>query len=217
MSDFATLREVMVDTQIRPSDVTKFPVLDAMLKIPRELFVPRDKREVAYIGESVPLGNGRVVMDPRTLAKLLDALDVTQDELVLDIGSGLGYSSAILSRLAEAVVALEDDATRVAESEEALQEMGLDNVCVLEGVLQEGAAQHGPYDVILIQGAVEVIPQPIVDQLKDGGRIGVIFANGMHGEARIGYKLDGRLTWRFAFNAVLPRLEGFRKAKEFIL
>ncbi len=114
MNDFATLREVMVDTQIRPSDVTKFPILDAMLKIPREYFVPRDRRDVAYIGESVPLGADRVVVDPRTLAKLLDALDITQSELVLDIGSGLGYSSALLSRLAEAVVAIEDDETRVA-------------------------------------------------------------------------------------------------------
>ena len=217
MNDFATLREVMVDTQIRPSDVTKFPILDAMLKIPREHFVPRDKRDVAYIGESVPLGADRVVMDPRILAKLLDALDITQKELVLDIGSGLGYSSALLSRLAEAVVAIEDDQTRVAESEEALQDMGLDNVCLLQGVLNEGAAQHGPYDVILIQGAVEFIPQSLIDQLKEGGRIGAIFADGMNGEARIGFKRDGRMTWRFAFNATLPILDGFRKAKEFML
>ncbi len=217
MNDFATLREVMVDTQIRPSDVTKFPILDAMLKIPREYFVPRDKRDVAYIGESVPLGADRVVVDPRTLAKLLDALDITQSELVLDIGSGLGYSSALLSRLAEAVVAIEDDETRVADSEEVLQEMGLDNVFLLQGALNEGAAQHGPYDVILIQGAVEEIPQSLIDQLKEGGRMGAIFTDRMNGEARIGFKHDGRMTWRFAFNATLPVLSGFRKAKKFAL
>ena len=217
MNDFVTLREVMVDTQIRPSDVTKFPILDAMLKIPREHFVPRDKRDVAYIGESVPLGADRVVMDPRTLAKLLDALDITQSELVLDIGSGLGYSSALLSRLAEAVVAVEDDETRVADSEEVLQEMGLDNIFLLQGALNEGAAQHGPYDVILIQGAVEDIPQSLIDQLKEGGRMGAIFRDRMNGEARIGFKRDGRMTWRFVFNATLPVLGEFRKAKKFTL
>ena len=217
MNDFATLREVMVDTQIRPSDVTKFPILDAMLKIPREHFVPRDKRDIAYIGESVPLGADRVVMDPRTLAKLLDALNITQSDLVLDIGSGLGYSSALLSRLAEAVVAIEDDEMRVADSEEVLQEMGLDNVFLLQGELNEGATQHGPYDVILIQGAVEDIPQSLIDQLKEGGRMGAIFTDRMNGEARIGYKHEGRMTWRFAFNATLPVLAGFRKAKKFTL
>ena len=217
MNDFATLRQVMVDTQIRPSDVTKFPILDAMLQIPREHFVPRDKRDVAYIGESVPLGADRVVMDPRTLAKLLDALDIAQSDLVLDIGSGLGYSSALLSRLAEAVVAIEDDEMRVADSEEVLQEMGLDNVFLLQGALNEGATQHGPYDVILIQGAVEDIPQSLIDQLKEGGRMGAIFTDRMNGEARIGYKHEGRMTWRFAFNATLPVLAGFRKAKKFTL
>ena len=217
MNDFATLREVMVDTQIRPSDVTKFPILDAMLKIPREHFVPRDKRDVAYIGESVPLGADRVVMDPRTLAKLLDALDITQSDLVLDIGSGLGYSSALLSRLAEAVVAIEDDEMRVADSEEVLQEMGLDNVFLLQGALNEGATQHGPYDVILIQGAVEEVPQSLIDQLKEGGRMGAIFTDRMNGEARIGFKHEGRMTWRFAFNATLPVLDGFRKVKKFTL
>ena len=217
MNDFTTLREVMVDTQIRPSDVTKFPILEAMLTIPREHFVPLDKRSVAYIGESVSLGADRVVMDPRTLAKLLDALDITQSELVLDIGSGLGYSSALLSRLAEAVVAIEDDETRVADSEEALQDMGLDNVFLLQGALNEGAAKHGPYDVIIIQGAVEHIPPCLIDQLKEGGRMGAIFTDKMNGEARIGFKRDGYMTWRFAFNATLPLLDGFRKVKKFTL
>ena len=122
MSNYTARREMMVNTQIRPSDVTKFPILDAMLTIPRENFVPRDKREVAYIGENIALGGDRVIIDPRTLAKLLDSLDVIQNELVLDIASGLGYSSAILSRLAEAVVSLEDDSVRVSEIEETIQE-----------------------------------------------------------------------------------------------
>ena len=100
MTDYAARRTMMVDTQIRPSDVTKFHIIDAMLSVPREQFVPRDKREVAYVGETVDLGGARVVLEPRTFAKMLDALDVRNTELVLDIGSGLGYSSAVLSRMA---------------------------------------------------------------------------------------------------------------------
>lgn len=207
----------MVDTQVRPSDVTKFPIIDAMLSVLRENFVPHDKREVAYIGENVALGNGRVVLEPRTLAKTLDALNISKDELVLDIGSGLGYSSALISLLAEAVVALEDDANWVRDSEEAFQEVGADNILVECGPLHKGAAKHGPYDVICIQGAVEQIPKEIIDQLKDGGRMACIFADGALGRAKIGYKLDGSINWRFAFNAGAPLLAGFEKNWNFVL
>ena len=217
MNDFATRREIMVDTQIRPADVTKFPVLQAMLMIPREHFVPRDKREVAYIGENVPFDDGRVVIDPRTIAKFLEFLDVGQDELVLDIGSGLGYSSAILSCLAEAVVALEDDSARVAETEETVREMGLDNICVQKGILHEGAPQHGPYDVIIVQGAVEYIPTAVISQLKNGGRLAALFMEGQLGEARIGYKFGNQINWRLAFNAGAPVLKGFQKVNKFAL
>jgi protein-L-isoaspartate(D-aspartate) O-methyltransferase len=186
-----------------------------MLSVLRENFVPRDKREVAYIGENVVLGNGRVVLEPRTLAKTLDSLNISKDELVLDIGSGLGYSSAVISLLAEAVVALEDDADWVRESEEAFQEFGADNILVECGPLHEGAPKHGPYDVICIQGAVEQIPQQIISQLKDGGRLACIFSNGALGSAKIGYKLDGSMNWRFAFNAGAPLLGGFEKPHDF--
>ena len=217
MSDFATRREMMVNTQVRPSDVTKFPIIDAMRSVLRENFVPRNKREVAYIDGNVALGKGRVVLEPRTLGKFLDALDISKDELVLDIGSGLGYSAALISLLAEAVVALEDDVDWVTDSEEAFQEFGADNILVECGSLDEGAAKHGPYDVICIQGAVEQIPQKIIDQLKDGGRVACIFAEGALGRAKIGYKLDGSMNWRFAFNAGAPLLGGFEKPRNFVL
>ncbi|MCH5372745.1 MAG: hypothetical protein JJ992_02125, partial [Planctomycetes bacterium] len=110
MTDYATRRVVMVDTQVRPSDVTKFPIIEAMLSVPRETFVPDAWREAAYAGENIPLGGGRVVLEPRTLAKMLDALNVDNDELVLDVGCGLGYSSAVVARMAQAVIAIEEDA-----------------------------------------------------------------------------------------------------------
>ncbi len=131
MSDFAERRRIMVDTQVRPSDVTKFPIIDAMLSVPRETFVPDALREAAYMGEHVDLGGGRVVLDPRTLAKMLEAADIDTDDLVLDIGAGLGYSSAVLARLADAVVAIEEDAGLAAEAERALSETNADNAVVV--------------------------------------------------------------------------------------
>lgn len=217
MTDYTALRTTMVDTQVRPSDVTKFTVIEAMLSIPREAFVPRDKRDAAYIGEHVSLDAGRVVLDPRVLAKMLDAADIQNDELVLDIGAGLGYSSAVIARMAEAVVAVEDDAARVEDAQTTLAEQGVDNVIMHEGPLTEGAADHGPYDVIVLQGAVEILPDSLTAQLKEGGRIISLEQDGALGTVRIGYLLNGELNWRFAFNASAPVLPGFEKHSAFTL
>ena len=217
MSDFAARRLMMVDTQVRPSDVTKFPIIDAMLAVQRELFVPRDKREAAYIGENVGLGDGRVLLEARSLAKMLDALDLQKTDLVLDIGAGLGYSAAVMARMSEAVVALEDTPERIAEAQDALTEAEADNVILQLGHLVEGAAQHGPYDVIVIEGAVEMVPPGLVAQLKEGGRIACIFSDAALGTAKIGYKLNGRVTWRALFNAGAPLLQGFQAARDFAL
>ncbi len=208
---------MMVDTQVRPSDVTKFPIIDAMLSVPREVYVPAPRREAAYVGENLPLGGGRVMLDPRTLAKLLDALDIQPTEVVLDLGCGLGYSTAVLAYLAEFVVALEDDEARATEAQTILSEQGIDNAAVMTGTLSDGAAKSGPYDVIVVEGAVEQVPVAILDQLKDGGRIGAIFAEGALGIVRIGYKIDGKMNWRYAFNAGAPVLAGFQKQAAFVL
>ena len=215
MTDYAERRTMMVDTQIRPSDVTKFPIIDAMLSVPREAFVPRNLREAAYVGENLDLGGGRVMLEPRTLAKMLDALEIQGDELVLDIGSALGYSAAVMARMAEAVVAVEDNADMVTEAQGLLADQGADNVVLHEGALTGGAPEHGPYDVIAVQGAVEHLPEGLIDQLKDGGRIGCLFMEGALGVVRIGYKIDGRVNWRFSFNAGAPVIPGFEKHAAF--
>lgn len=217
MTDYAARRTMMVDTQVRPSDVTKFPIIDAMLAVPREAFVPRFLREAAYMGENVDLGGGRVMLEPRTLAKMLDALEIEGDDLVLDIGPGLGYSSAIMARMAEAVVAVEDDADMVQEAQRILADNGADNVIMHEGPLPQGASDHGPYDVITIQGAVEHLPEALTDQLKEGGRIACLFMEGALGVVRIGYKIDGKINWRFAFNAGAPVMPGFERHAAFTL
>lgn len=217
MTDYAARRTTMVDTQIRPSDVTKFPIIEAMLSIPREEFVPAHRREAAYVGEDLDLGRGRVMLEPRTLAKMLDALDVQRNELVLDIGSGLGYSAAVIARLAEAVVAVESDGDLAEDAQGILSREGADNVILHQGPLVEGAPQHGPYDAIIVQGAVCDLPAGLLEQLKDGGRIACLFMEEALGVVRIGYKLDGGISWRFAFNASAPVLPGFEKQVAFSL
>ncbi len=217
MSDFATRRVMMVDTQVRPSDVTKFPIIEAMLTVPREAFVPQTRREAAYVGENLDIAPGRVVLEPRTLAKMLDALDVQPTELVLDLGCGLGYSTAVIARLADAVVAVEEDEALAAEAQRALSDEGVDNAAIVLGSLAAGDARHAPFDVITIQGGVEVVPETLLAQLKEGGRIGAVFMEGALGTVRIGYKIDGKVSWRPAFNAAAPVLPGFAAARGFVL
>jgi protein-L-isoaspartate(D-aspartate) O-methyltransferase len=216
-TSFAERRVVMVDSQVRPSDVTKFPIIAAMLEIPREAFVPASRRDAAYMGEHVPLAPGRVVLDPRCFAKMLDALDIEPDELVLDVGCGLGYSAAVLGRMAEAVVALEADAGMARDAEAALSAAGADNVAVVTGALEGGAPRHGPYDVILVEGGVEAWPDTLTAQLKDGGRCAAIFMEGGLGTVRVGLRSGDAISWRYAFNAAAPVLAGFTATRGFVL
>nr|WP_083903234.1 protein-L-isoaspartate O-methyltransferase [Octadecabacter antarcticus] len=205
----------MVDTQVRPSDVTKFPIIDALLSVAREDYVPDAKREAAYVGENVDIGAGRVLLEARTLAKMLEAVDVQPNDVVLDLGCGLGYSTAVLAQLADFVVAVEDEPDRAQEAQQNLSDHGVDNAAVFEGALVDGAAKNGPYDVIILQGAVEHIPSNLLAQIKDGGRIVAIFTEGALGVVRIGRKVDGAVNWRMSFNAGAPMLPGFAKEAEF--
>ena len=215
MIDFAARRNMMVDTQVRPSDVTKFRIIEAMLSVPREDFVPSAQREAAYMGENLDLGQGRVLLEPRTLAKMLDVLAITNRELVMDVGGGMGYSTAVIAHMAEAVVAVEEDEAMAHEAQEALMAAGADNAVVHVGPLVEGAQQHGPYDVIILQGGVQQVPAPLLDQLKEDGRIAALFMNGELGEVRVGRKRGADISWRMAFNAAAPVLPGFGREVAF--
>jgi protein-L-isoaspartate(D-aspartate) O-methyltransferase len=215
MTDYNTARTTMVDCQIRPSDVTKYPIIEAFLTTPREAYVPLSDRPIAYAGEHIALNNGRVLLDARTFAKMLDALNVQPDELVLDLGCGLGYSTAIIATMAEAVVAVESDTGMAASATDTLSEQSVDNVFVTTGDLTQGNAKNGPYDVIILQGSVDEVPDTLTDQLKDGGRICAIFRDGSYGECRIGYKSHKKLSWRAVFNASAPLINGFESKPEF--
>ncbi|AHM02585.1 Protein-L-isoaspartate O-methyltransferase [Roseibacterium elongatum DSM 19469] len=217
MADFASRRVTMVDTQVRPSDVTKFTIIDAMLSIPREEFVPDAKRDLAYVGGPIELAPHRQLLDARTTAKMLDALDLDPTDVVLEIGSGLGYITALLSRMVEAVVAVEEDGELAEEAEANLATQGVLNAAVVTGPLAEGAAKHGPFDAIVISGGIEEMPAGIIEQLKPGGQIIAIFMKGALGEVCIGFKSpEGRVSWRMEFNATAEVLPGFAKAQSFV-
>lgn len=217
MTDFAERRRMMVDTQVRPSDVTKYPIIEALLAVPREDFVPDAQREGAYADLNLDLGGGRTLIEVRTLAKMLDALDIHNDELVLDVGCGQGYSTAVAARMAEMVIGVEEDETMSADAQSTLSEVGADNAIVHVGPLTQGAAEHGPYDVIMVQGGVEDLPESLLAQLKDGGRIAVIFMTGALGEVKVGYKQGAQISWRFQFNAGAAVLPGFGREAAFAL
>lgn len=217
MTDYTSRRTMMVDTQVRPSDVTKFPIIDAMLSVPREAYVPDGLREAAYIGENLDIGGGRVMLEPRTLAKMLDALDIQSSHVALDVACGLGYSTAVLAQMCDFVVAVEDDEARAADAQSLLSEHGVDNAAVMAGPLDSGAEKSAPYDVIVVQGGVQDVPATLTDQLVEGGRMAAVFLEGALGVARIGHKVDGVVNWRFTFNASAPVLKGFEKAAVFAL
>ncbi|BDW84467.1 protein-L-isoaspartate O-methyltransferase family protein [Roseicyclus marinus] len=216
MADFAERRRTMVDTQVRPSDVTSFTVIDAMLAVPREVFVPPAARDLAYVGGPVALSAGRQLMEPRTIAKMLSALEITPRDLVLEIGPGTGYTTALLARMADAVVAVEEDEALARDAEAALLAQGVDNAAVLTGPLAEGSRRNGPYDAIAIFAGVEQIPQVLLDQVKEGGRIIAVFLQGQLGEVRLGVKTHGLVTWRMEFNATAPVLSGFAETPSFV-
>ncbi len=215
MINFKAAREAMVDCQVRPSDVTRYPIIEAMLAVPREDFVPRRLREVAYLGEHVPLAPGRVLLDPRIFAKMVDALELGGSDLVLDVGCGQGYSTAVLARIAEAVVAVEEDPDLAREAEAALVRHSVDNAVVHPGPLNAGVARHGPFDAMIFQGAIEVFPELLLEQLKPGGRVAAIFVEDGRSQARYGAKVAGAMTWRRIFDATAPLLPGFARTKAF--
>ena len=216
MPDYAALRRAMVDCQVRPADVTRYPIIAAMLAVPREEFVPSQMRPVAYSDSHVPLGDGRVVLDARTFGKLIDAMEIGSDDLVLHVGAGLGYGPAVLGHMAAAVIAVEDDEGRAQSAASNLADADVMNVVVETGALDAGAPAHGPYDAIVVEGAIETLPDDLAMQVKPGGRIGAIFTDATGGQARIGVRTDAGLTWRRAFDATAPLIPGFALEKSFV-
>ncbi len=217
MVDFAAARLNMVEPQLRTNKVTDLRLLGAFETVPRELFVPEPLRGIAYIDEDVALGGGRFVMEPRVLARLLQAAQPGPEDVALDLGCGSGYATAILSRLVATVVALEDDATLAAAANRTLGELEIDNAVVVEGGLTEGYPRQAPYNVILLGGAIAEVPAAIADQLAEGGRLVTVVSAGPGlGRATLMRRDGGVISSRVLYDAALPVLPGFEAAPGFV-
>ena len=206
----------MVDNLIRPANVTSPKLLHALKNVQRDKFLPSNLAGLSYSETELEIQNDRTSINPWLLAKMIQALNLNSTDNVLSLATGFGYSCALLSSLANFVVAVESyDLAQEAQSR--LIENGYDNILVKEGNINEGAKEEGPYDVILIEGAVEFVNQEILDQLKLGGRILTVFKEKNLGQCRLGVKTESRVQWANLFEANCALLSDFRNEKEFSL
>lgn len=231
MIDYALQRKNMVESQIRPSDVTDRRVIRAMQTVPRELFVPEAVRGLAYMDDPVPLaapgsvrnpgrGPSRQLMSPRTFAKLLVLAEIKDSDRVLVVGSATGYSAAVVAEIAASVVALESDPALVASASGAIREAALSSASKIEvvsGVLPDGHVERAPYDVVVIEGSIELTPSNLLQQLAPAGRcVAIVQQNGV-GLATLWRKIGERVAAADAFEATAARLQGFEKPRAFAL
>ncbi len=215
--DFATARRKMVDNQVRPNEVTDLRLVAAMLDIPRERFVPAEQAATAYMDANVALDvSGRVLLEPMVVGRLIQTADVKDTDHVLDVACATGYSSAILSRLAGSVVALEEDPNLADQAARNLKELGVANAKIVSGPLDAGWSVEAPYDLVLVNGAVEYVPESLLAQVKEGGRLLAIVGGAPVGEAMIYRNAAGDVSSRPVFDATAPVLPGFAKPKSFV-
>jgi protein-L-isoaspartate(D-aspartate) O-methyltransferase len=219
MSNFETARRNMVDGQLRPNKVKDARVLDAMETLPREMFVEKNRQGIAYVDEDIEVAPGRYLMEPVVLARLVQALELTEADSALVIGPASGYDAALIGRLAGPVVAVESDATLAEQASMVINHLGIDNVAVVESPLADGFAEQAPYDVIFICGAVEEVPSSIVDQLAPNGRLVAVVGggeNGVLGRACLMMRVGDGISQRPLFDAGTWPLPGFTKASLFV-
>ncbi len=216
--DFEAARLNMVESQIRPNEVTDPLIIEAMSEMPREAFVPERLAGVAYVDEALAVGNGRYLMEPMVLARLLQAAEIQAEDLALVIGCGSGYSAAVLARLAGTVVAIEATAALVNQASETLASLEIDNAAVIEAPLTDGYPKQAPYDVILFGGAVSEVPRHLTDQLADGGRLVAVAAKSTGlGRGVLVTRHGASVVEREIFDAGTPLLPGFEPVPTFQL
>ncbi|MBL6853339.1 MAG: protein-L-isoaspartate O-methyltransferase [Alphaproteobacteria bacterium] len=216
MADYATQRFNMVETQVRTNDVTDVRLHQVMNTVPRERFVPANRRAIAYADVPVEIAPGRFLLDPRTFAKLLQLANLRGTDPVLDVGCGTGYSSVVIGRIVRSVVALEQDADLVRIASDMVPASGAPNVAVVQGGLTEGHKARAPYSLIFINGAIEAVPDSLFDQLAEGGRLVAVIQTGAQGHAHLFVKDKGRVGERPDFDATVPVLAGFKKVVGFV-
>lgn len=214
--DYTAARHNMVENQIRTNRVIDPAVVAALAEVPREVFVPKAMRGFAYVDEDLDVGGGRFILEPLTVARLLIATGIQPTDVVLNIGDATGYVTAVVSKLAQTVVALESDADWAGRATQSLSDLGVDNAAVVRGPLEQGYAAQAPYDVILLSGAVAEIPAALCRQLADGGRLaGVVGASGV-GKGTLVVRVGDTFGRRALFDAVTPVLPGFQAKPKFV-
>jgi protein-L-isoaspartate(D-aspartate) O-methyltransferase len=219
MIDYAVQRANMVDSQVRPADITDRRIIRAMLAVPREAFAPPDAKSISYADDHLVVGAGRLprfVLAPRTFAKLVQLLAIGEQDLVLDVGCATGYSTAVLARLAGRVIGLEEDVGLAERARRTLEQLQVANVDVRSGSLAQGCAAAGPFDAILINGCIEARPDALLDQLKDGGRLAAVESSARYGRATLWRRIGSAFDSRPAFDAAAPMLPGFKAEAGFV-
>jgi protein-L-isoaspartate(D-aspartate) O-methyltransferase len=220
MSGFSTARQNMVDGQVRPSDVTDARIIDAMLAVPREAFVPENKQALAYLDLDLDVSDGgstgRFLIKPAVLAKMLQAAEIKETDRVLVVGCASGYAVAVIARLAPHVSGTESDAALAAKAKEILAGLGCGNLPIQTAAAGDGEPAGAPYDVILLNGATEIIPERLLAQLRNGGRLVGIFAVSQPARATIVTCSHGDFGHRTLFDAVAPVLPGMERVAAFV-
>ena len=225
-TDFHAARQHMVDSQVRTNDVTDERVIEAMRRVPRERFVPRNQHAWAYTDRHIELtpvqdaddneAGSRWLLAPRDFSKLVQAADIKPTDAVLDIGCGRGYSTAVIAALCDTVVGLELAESDVERATETLTDIGVENAAVLQGDFTKGAPEHGPFDVIIVEGSITELPEGWAKQLVDGGRIAVVLQDGPVGRAVVHTRAGNALGRTIVFDATVPLLAGFEIHPEFV-
>lgn len=220
MSDFSIARQKMVDGQVRPSDVTDNRIIDAMLAIPREAFVPDAQRSLAYLDLDIDVSEGgpskRFLLRPAVTAKMLQAADIRDTDNVLVVGCATGYMAAIAARLARRVTATECDSALAAQAKTALGALAPGNVTVKTAQVADGDSIDAPFDVILLNGTAEVAPEKLYHQLKEGGRLVGTFALAGPQRAMVVTSSHGDFGHRSLFDTAIPVLPGLERPAAFV-
>ena len=214
--DFAVARQNMVESQLRPNKITDDRIIAAMRTVPREVFVPKTRQHLSYLDEDVALEPGRFLTEPRLIATMIQSLEIRADDAVLVVGAGTGYAAAIIGQIANTVFALESEPQLAALASSQATSLGYDNVIVLEGNLTAGWPDEGPYDAILVDGAVSEIPEALVAQVKVGGRLAtVVKTSEPVGQVVVETNTGATMAHRVVCDAAIPYLEGFEPKPAF--
>ncbi len=211
--DFSTARYNMVESQIRPNGITNVELISALAEIERENFVPDARKAVSYADEDLQVGNDRFLLEPMVLGRLLQMAEIKESDLVLDVGPATGYSTAVISKLAESVVGIEQDTALCEQAGDTLLEMGIANAAIICGEHVKGVASEAPFDVIVLNGRVSEVPQALFDQLEEGGRLVGVVGDKYLAKATVYTKDKGQMVSHSVFDASALALSGVETPK----